>query len=386
MRILYLSNWSVNDALFKSSALPTIEVLSNYDFVQKITIITFETEKTKNIFSKSTKIGHHPILYRSYLSSSSIYLIKTLIGNLKLLLMSTLSNYDIVIARGATSLNYLLLYHFGKTGLIIESMEPHSLYMKDSQVWREDGIKYRIQSYIENHFKSKAKGLLPVTKSYKNKLIDEGISSKKIRVLPCTVDIERFKFDEKIRKQTRHKLNLGNEIVGIYVGKFGDIYLKNEAFDIIQIANEYFNGNFSTIVLSPMNQMEIQKLVPSSINVIIKKVSHKDVNQYMSAADFAFSFVKPGESKIYCSPIKNGEYWANGLPILQHSNIGDDSDIIMKEEGGAIFQTLDKQSILSSLSTIKSILNKSDHRTKINAIAKRHRDRVMIKESYDYFL
>mgnify|MGYP005817612763 CR=1 FL=1 len=74
--------------------------------------------------------------------------------------------------------------------------------------------------------------------------------------------------------------------------------------------------------------------------VHIQQVEHRLVPKYLSASDFAFATYSSTPSKRYLSPVKVGEYWANGLPVLLTKGVGDDSDIIEREGGGALF-TLD---------------------------------------------
>jgi hypothetical protein len=77
------------------------------------------------------------------------------------------------------------------------------------------------------------------------------------------------------------------------------------------------------------------------------------VKDYLSAADFAFATIKSTPIRLYCCPVKNGEYWASGLPILLEDGIGDDSDIIKSEGGGII---LNKARAIDSFKKMKDYL------------------------------
>jgi hypothetical protein len=52
--------------------------------------------------------------------------------------------------------------------------------------------------------------------------------------------------------------------------------------------------------------------------------------------------------------VKNGEYWANGLPLIIAENIGDDSDIAKNYEAGSVCN--DIRSAGNSFIEIKKIM------------------------------
>ncbi len=145
------------------------------------------------------------------------------------------------------------------------------------------------------------------------------------------------------RRAVRKQLAIPDSaLVGIYCGKFGDIYYKEKAFEILLRAQQFFGENFRLVILTPQDKDTIrQQLIEASFEVskmYIDLVSHHKVPQYLSAADFAFSMVRPSHVRKYCSPIKTGEYWANGLPVLSAHDIGDDSKIIDESNGGSLFR------------------------------------------------
>src|SRR5690606_3604195 len=70
---------------------------------------------------------------------------------------------------------------------VVSLFEPHADYMLESGVWRQHGLKYRMQKHWENLQKKNAAGLMPVTEAYRQKLLAEGVSADKIMVVPCSV-------------------------------------------------------------------------------------------------------------------------------------------------------------------------------------------------------
>ena len=186
----------------------------------------------------------------------------------------------------------------------------------------------------------------------------------------------------------RLQLKWEEATIGIYVGKYGGLYYEAEAFHIYKHCFETIPG-FRLIILSPHPQEEIlQHLGQSSIDiakVYITSVPHTEVPAFLSAADFAFATYKPGPSKRFLSPIKIGEYWANGLPVLLTEGVGDDSDIIKQEGGGATFNLREEGSVERALEKIQHILKDPAHRQEIPKLAQKYRSPERIREAYEYF-
>jgi hypothetical protein len=285
----------------------------------------------------------------------------------------------------AGALGYLV-WRRRKLPYLVESFEPHAAYMRDSNTWKFYDPRFLIQLFFEKQQKKSARYLLPVSINYSNQLKIEGISEERIITMPCCIPIENYAFNNDEREAYRSKLKIkSGSIVGIYVGKFGDIYYDDEAFDLYKFAYEFFGDKLFLIIISPNDRDEIifklkKRLIPEN-NFFVAGVPHNEVRNYLCAADFAFSTIKPSPNRKFCSPIKNAEYWANGLPIITEPNIGDDSDIIANEGGGVI---LDPKNLTNSFIQL-SILLQQD-REKSNGFAKgiamKYRSIEIVKESY----
>ena len=103
-------------------------------------------------------------------------------------------------------------------------------------------------------------------------------------------------------------------------------------------------------------------------------------------ADFAICAVKPIPTKQYCSPIKTGEYWAMGLPIVIPSNIGEDSEIIKKENIGFVLSRLNNDEYQKAIKEIENLLSESTNvklKEKICEIAWCYRSENSIKPIYE---
>lgn len=381
MTLLYIGYWGYHDGLTQSTILPHLQILSEFAFVENILFTTMERgEAAGSQDTGISKVHHLPIptgtgIWSKFSDFTTL--------PRRLSRIAREEQVDRIICRGAPAgaLGYLV---FRKTGIpyYVESFEPHADYMLESGVWKSYSLRYRLQRYWEKKQKQTASGLLPVSFNYRQQLIDEGIAPEKIRVIPCCTPLGRFAFSETKRRETRRKIGATeDELVGIYVGKFGGIYYKEEAFGLFAEAFRHF-GRFRLVILTPDEQDSIRKAlqergVPLD-RTFITRAPHAEVPAYLSAADFAFSTIKMAPVRRFCSPVKDGEYWASGLPILLPDGVGDDSDIIKTEGGGVVWDLSDTK---GSLEKMKQLVAAND-REAVAGIARKHRSFSIAQEVY----
>ncbi|HTA28043.1 MAG TPA: hypothetical protein VK809_09660, partial [Bacteroidia bacterium] len=114
-------------------------------------------------------------------------------------------------------------------------------------------------------------------------------------------------------------------------------------------------------------------------------VKHSEVPLYMGLADFAISPVKPVPTKRYCTPIKDGEYWGMGLPVVIPPDISVDSDIIKENRAGAILQGFDGIAYTDAAEEIDAIIkgkSRLEIYNQIRPLAEKYRDFSIAEEVY----
>lgn len=393
-RILFLCYWSMHDSLTAATVFPRLLMLQQLEVVKEVVLVTIEREGQSDLeleLSEMVKVKHVPLQSRNHVLHLFNKINDFLLFPKQLIQLTKEHQIDVVLAHGspAGALAYKICKKL-KLPFYVSSFEPHADYMQESGVWPKAGLKYFFQKRWEQQQKKSATCLLPVTSGYKAQLISEGVAPEKIIVEPCGVDISLFHFSIEERKRVRQELNIPSAaIVGIYAGKYGGMYYKDEAFEIYRRCFEYFS-NFYLLILTPDPVAPIlarlEKYGIARSKVYVAKVPHHQVSRYLSAADFAFATYKPGPSKKYLSPVKTGEYWANGLPFLLTEGIGDDSNIIKREGGGALFNLTQKGSLERALGQIKSILQEPSHRKSIPELAKKYRSFDKLQDTYRYLL
>ncbi len=343
LNICFVSYWGIGDGLTQATVLPHLKILAALEAVDQVNLITIE----RSMFVSSNlgaKTSHIPL-------RSSKHLVNKVFDrfsfNRIIQLHFKKNKPDLIIARSSLAAWLIQDYAFkNRIPLVVESFEPHAEYMIEAGEWSKTGIKAKTLIKAETFQKQKAKFILPLTEKYLQKLAAEDTKRSKLMLMPCCVDLNLFRFEEDDRSRVRTQLNISSDkIVGVYTGKIGGIYLNKEALELFKKAHQFFKEKFHLLILSPDRDLWRQELVKigfAASDFSIDFVPQQQVSKFLSAADFAFSLHKPTPSKLAISPIKNAEFWANGLPIVMPDGIGDDSEITKNQNLGVVVEDFDK--------------------------------------------
>lgn len=335
MKVLFVSVWPFESGILQSTIPATISYWIEHKIADQVDLVTFEESQTTSNWN-----SQHSRLIQIQKKRSSFYNFFFQLYSLIKLIRK--EKYDIIWSRGVTAGN-LIYFSSIITGVKfgMESFEPHADYMIEGTTWKKKSVKSWFQHFIERRQAKGAEVLVAVSEAYA-KLIPTKHDRKKGNVysMPCAVDFEIFKFNDDIRNRMRTELNFNNEdVVGIYAGKFGDIYYDDYFFRFVKSSIAH-HKNLKFLILTPMiEHAEKQKsrfeIKDESLTIL--SVPHHLVTNYLSASDFGICPVKESPSRRFCSPIKTGEYYANGLPILISRGIGDDSEFIREKWNGTLF-------------------------------------------------
>jgi len=141
--------------------------------------------------------------------------------------------------------------------------------------------------------------------------------------------------------------------------------------------------NFNLIILTPQAQDGIiSKLEEAGCNLdccIVKNAPFTEVPYYLNAADFAFSTIKSTPHRKFCSPVKNGEYWACGLPVLIPDGIGDDSQILKETGLGVVMEDMNEPE--KYFKQLEDLI-KADRKEEIRQLAIKYRNPEITREVY----
>ena len=386
--ILVLTSWSYNDALIQTYTLPYIEIISkNIASSSKIFLVTLDKDN-KKIEVKNSKIHHISFVYHPFGFKGILMWLKLLLK-----LKSTLKRNKIEFVHAwctpAGMIGYLLTI-FNSKKLIIDSYEPHAESMIENGTWKKIGLAYFVLSFFEKRIANRADVPIATTKSFVHFSIKRyNLDENKFHVKPACVDLKLFSEKNIKNKELLKKLGLEYKIVCVYAGKFGGIYLGQEVFDLVKIAENFWGDKFRFLLLTSHSDDEIEFFRKKSnigIKTIIKKfVPFQEIPNYIGLGDFALTPVKSVPSKQFCTPIKDGEYWALGLPIIITKNISDDSEIIETNKIGYVLNALNPKEYSKSIQVISDLISKKSRSqifNQIREIALNYRDYQIADKIY----
>jgi glycosyltransferase involved in cell wall biosynthesis len=381
MNIAFVSYWGIDDGLTQATVLPHVQVLTEFSTVDKVYLFTIE--RGKFCVSKlHDKAEHIPLISRNYKNVLLNKIHDFIFFTSQVCDVVKNNRIDLIICR--SSLAGGIGHRVSKkcnTPYIVESFEPHANYMEESGVWKKYDPRYWLEVYFQVIQRKHAKYILPVARNYAQYLVRSGVPEGRIITVPCTIDCNKFHRDLLSNKRSEIGIN-EHATVGIYVGKFGGMYYDEEAFDIFLKAKDTFE-NFFLLILTPHIYQTVERKIVkrgfSNREFRIINVSHDKVSSYLSIANFAFATYKPSYSKRFLSPIKVGEYWACGLPVLLTKGVGDDSSIIEESNCGATFEL---ENVLEAMQRIKKQIADKDIWRKNRALAVEHRNPSKLSAAY----
>ena len=390
MNVLFIGYWSVNDPLTTSTIIPHLKILEEMDEVKKVMFVTPESPANKIIFEHAfQKVEHHILPMKNNFPALIARLLDFLLFPKIITKLCRKNKVDKIIARSSLAGAMAWMVHQKlKIPFAVESFEPHAEYMLESGVWTSYDPRYIFQKYWERKQQQHAQLLMPVASGYKNFLIENGINPERIITVPCSVDAKRFQFNKENKMKFREELKLPAKcIAGIYVGKFGGLYYREEAIRLFKAAFDYLE-DFRLIILTAQVEEATflcQKYGLPSAAITINKAKYEAIPHYLAAADFAYATYQYSPSKKYLNPVKVGEYWAAGLPIIITKGTGDDASIIEEKRAGAIYDP-DLPEYQYMYMQIGGLLEETGIRKRISQLAVDYRNINACRYAYRRFL
>jgi glycosyltransferase involved in cell wall biosynthesis len=393
--ILVLTQWSFKDALVQTYTLPYVAIIRKIISPErKIILVTAEQSPVALSKNECDAINNEwadrnmrvlALPYRRFgikkiiVSAGQLFKLYRIIKKGKIKVIHA-------FCTPAGSLAYLLSKITGAR-LVIDSYEPHAEAMVENGTWKKEGLAFKFLFALEKKQTRRASALIATTEGMKQYALEKyGIRASNYFVKPACVDLEKFSLQKK-NDLLLHELNLQDKIVGIYAGKLGGIYLKHEVFDFIKACYDHWGDKFRFLLLTGNDRNEIeeqmQRVCLPPETVISKFIFHDDVPQYLSLGDFAINPVKPVPSKRYCTSIKDGEYWAMGLPVIISPGISDDSEIIEMEKTGVVMDFSKKEDFKNAIFRLEEMFaSKSDLQQRIRNTAEKYRSFEIAKKIY----
>ena len=390
--ILVITYWPLTDALITTYTLPYVRMIMKRQLpgsrVYLFTLSPTSSRKSTLFTQTVNSLEKENIIsidetYKPF-GTGTFFSFIGIVSRLRRLVKSKQVTHLHAWCTPGGAIGWLLATLTGKP-LVIDSFEPHAEAMVETGTWSRSGLPFRILFRLEKLQLKKAVAVIcaaPGMMSYAKRTY--GVAREERFVKPACVDLVKFPLYPDPRRE-----NSGfapDDIVCVYAGKFGGIYLRREPFDFFAAAHRHWAGKFRVLLLTSHSEQEVRDLCASAglpLKIVTRRfVPHHEVPEQMAIADFAICPVKPIPTKRYCSPIKNGEYWALGLPVVITPNISIDSEIISRENAGAVLSEFSEAAYEQALHRIEVILSDPLHRSHIRQLAEKHRNPALAEEVY----
>jgi glycosyltransferase involved in cell wall biosynthesis len=394
-KILVLSSWASDEPLVATYLMPNVQIIQELFSLDSYQIFLQTDEK------KNWTMDEKETIRRNFLNQGVIWIahkhksfgLRAFIGKfiqlIKLVLFVRKNNIEYLhpFAPGAGTMA-LFIHSFTKTKIVMDSWEPHADAMLETKTWRKNSLAYFVMRNAEKRLTFKSHFLLATSHAMKEYALKNfGITKVPILYRPAWVDFNKFDINKFDKEQVKTKLGLSGKFVCVCVSKLGGLYLKEDAFRFFKAGMEEMGKDFHVMLISANSKEEIDQLrkqfdIPQD-QITHTQLRHDQIPEYLSASDVAFNPQCPVPSKRYGTPVKDGEYWAMGLPILLLPEISEDSEIVTRENVGLIIKDLTDESFYQVFQELKRRLLQQPFDSKhIIEVAKKYRSKSIAEEAY----
>jgi len=369
--VVYITYWSLRDPLCLSQSLPVLRALSRSG--RQLTLITFE--QTQWALPPKDQASMHQLLASEGIRWEPLRYHK------RPRVLSTLFDIALGVWRclGLARKGRVRLFHGRGTvpaaiafiasrltgaRFLNDADGPLSEEYVDAGILRRESLVHRVTRSAEARLLRAADGVAVLTEQRRVQV--KGIARSKVTVLPCAVDTQHFV--PCVDASARTKLGLEG-IVFVYAGKAGGWYLIDEMLDFAAVAGEVV-GKITLLILTTQDPHVFSRAATArGLACVVRGADREEMPRYLAAGDVGLSFVLPSPSKTACSPVKNGEYLACGLPIITTAGIGDYSNLVARTRVGVVVKSLDRAGYRKAAEELGSLLTDPSLRSRCRAVA-----------------
>jgi glycosyltransferase involved in cell wall biosynthesis len=245
----------------------------------------------------------------------------------------------------------------------------------DAEHWRKDSLPYRITKATERSVFAETDAVVTLTERIWPIIREwEGLRGRTPHheVIPCCVDLDRFRFSEEERARRRSELGLTDQFTVVYSGSLDGWYLTEKMADFF-VSVVRRNPRAHLLWLTNGSHDRVRELMSSrnveTQNYSVLSVAAAEVPSYLAAADAGLAFIKRCVSKLASSPTKNGEYLACGLPLILNAGIGDSDALINDWKAGVLITDFTDEEFAKAGGEIEAMVRLPNARDKARSVA-----------------
>jgi glycosyltransferase involved in cell wall biosynthesis len=245
----------------------------------------------------------------------------------------------------------------------------------DAEHWRKDSLPYRLTKSAERQILAATDGIVTLTERIWPIIREwEGLRGRSPHhvVIPCCVDLDRFRFDPAERMRRRQELGLADQFTLIYSGSLAGWNLTEKMADFF--ANFVRRNTRAHLLwLTTGDHERVRELMKSrrigADQYSVLAVAAAKVPSYLAAADAGLAFNKPCFSRIASSPTKNGEYLACGLPLIINTGVGDCDALVNDWRAGVLVSEFTEDQYALAADSVEAMAAAPGARDKARRVA-----------------
>ncbi|HTL80803.1 MAG TPA: glycosyltransferase [Bacteroidia bacterium] len=343
--ILVITWWPFDDALIQTYTLPYLRIMQEAGGSGlNIFLITLEKNCVEGTVRKlderlfTISLEYTPLnLPGIFKWRKKLKWIENFIGERKITHLHTWCSIP-------GGIGYVLKKRTGLP-LIADSFEPHADPMVETGTWKKKSPSYLLLHHWEKKTAKHADVIIansPAMQDYIEKQL--GVHRTIEYVKPACVDPGLFSISKRKDPALMNELGFAGKKVLVYAGKFGGLYYKEETFRLFKAFYDSWKDDLRILLLSPESHDVIMSYaaaagLPGHL-IVHKFVKHAEIPAYLGTADVSLCPIIPTPSRRACSPIKNGEYWAMGLPLLICEGVSIDDKIVNENNAGYVLRAM----------------------------------------------
>lgn len=364
-QLLVITYWDRDDPLVVNYTLPYVRIMQKVlPAGSRIHLVTLDQpgEHPRKPLAMEGVV-HHGFRYHP-LRLASLWQLPALVFSLSWLIVKHRIHTVHAWCTPAGMVGYLVSL-LTRRPLVIDSYEPHAEAMVENGTWKKGGLAYRVLFLFEKLQTRRAEVVIAATEGMRDYAQRKyGHVPDRFFVKPACVDLSRFSREQVKRPDLLREMGLEQKLVAVYAGKFGGIYLQQEVFDLFCVARNHWGERFHVLLLTSHPMEELLPLIKeaglSPAMFTIRWATPEELPSLLGLADWALTPVKPVPTKRYCTPIKDGEYWAAGLPVMITKDISDDSEIIAEKGIGVVVNPLNRTGFSRAVEEMDALLKEYD--------------------------
>ena len=332
-----------------SQVIPYLRELSKGDYI--FTLLTFEKkwllkakgkEEIKKIKEDLRQMGidWHWLKYHKRISMLAT-LFDILVGSAYVSYLVIVKGIRLIHARSVVPATMSLIPKLLGAKLIFDTRGLLAEEYVGGRHWKEGGLAYRVTKVFEKICLRMSNAIVILTYKHRDYLLNlSWFKAKeedmKLEVIPCCVDLRRFKYKFSIANAPKREGHSENDFIFSYLGKIGKHYMMDEMLDFLKIAFHTLpNSKFTILTTSEQqhawNIVSRKKL--NSDRISIKKPTFEEIPDLVSRAHAGVFFINPYKKFGSC-PIKLGEFLSCGVPVIINNGIGDTEELVKQNKVG----------------------------------------------------